>query len=63
MGDEEGWALLIGGAIVVGGMILGKLFSDSLKKYRCPRCNYPVSKSDVFCPNCRQPIDWANVKE
>ncbi len=63
MSDDEGLELLIAGAIIVGGLILGKLFSDSLKKYRCPRCNYPVAKSDIFCPNCHQPIDWSSVKE
>ena len=43
---------------LIGGIILGKLFIDSLKKYRCPRCNYPVDKKDSSCPNCGQILDW-----
>ncbi|MBU1076574.1 MAG: zinc-ribbon domain-containing protein [Spirochaetes bacterium] len=26
--------------------------------YKCPRCNYPVSKTEVFCPNCGQPFAY-----
>lgn len=39
-------------------VIFGELLFDALKKYRCPRCNYPVDKSNTRCPNCGQPIDW-----
>ena len=42
----------------IGVVILGKLVLDALKKYRCPRCNYPVSKKQYSCPNCGQPLEW-----
>ena len=47
-------------AEIVINLILGELMVDALKKYRCPRCNYPVNKSNICCPNCGQPIDWRN---
>jgi len=43
---------------LVGVLVLGKLLVDALKKYQCPRCNYPVDGSDTVCPNCGQPLDW-----
>ena len=43
---------------LIGGIILGKLVIDSLKKYSCPRCNYPVDKNNRYCPNCGQELDW-----
>jgi rubrerythrin len=42
----------------LGALFLGKLIIDALKKYRCPRCNYPVDGNSIFCPNCGQPLDW-----
>ncbi|MCX6770789.1 MAG: zinc-ribbon domain-containing protein [Candidatus Micrarchaeota archaeon] len=42
----------------LGVLVFGKLLVDALKKYRCPRCNYPIDESNVFCPNCGQPLDW-----
>lgn len=42
----------------IGCLILGKLLYDAFKKYRCPRCNYPVDRSNTRCPNCGQPLYW-----
>ena len=46
--------------VASGAIILGKLFLDALKKYRCPRCNYPVDKKNTFCPNCGQLLYWGD---
>jgi rubrerythrin len=43
---------------LLGVLVFGKLLVDALKKYRCPRCNYPVDGSNAACPNCGQPLDW-----
>ncbi|MBI2647411.1 zinc-ribbon domain-containing protein [Candidatus Woesearchaeota archaeon] len=47
-------------------MILGglALLSWLLKKeqYKCPRCNYPVTKENTYCPNCGQPLYWEGAK-
>jgi len=42
----------------LGVLVLGKLLFDALKKYRCPRCNYPIDNSTIYCPNCGQLLDW-----
>jgi len=52
--EEDFWTVL-------GALILGKILLDALKKYRCPRCNYPVSKDNFVCPNCGQPLNWRSV--
>ncbi len=44
--------------VVAGLLLLGKVIFDALKTHRCPRCNYPVDKTDLYCPNCAQPLDW-----
>lgn len=41
---------------------LGKIVYDALKKYNCPRCNYPVDKTNRVCPNCGQPLNWREVQ-
>ena len=43
---------------LLGVLVLGKLLVDALKKYQCPRCNYPIDRSNAVCPNCGQPLDW-----
>ncbi|NPE27649.1 zinc-ribbon domain-containing protein [Methanococcoides sp. SA1] len=51
--DDDDKNLLIG----LGGLaLLGWLFKKDA--YKCPRCNYPVSKKDNQCPNCGQPLNW-----
>jgi len=48
--------LLIG----LGGLaLLGWLLTKD--KYKCPRCNYPVDKNQVICPNCGQPLRWGGI--
>ncbi|MBU0532995.1 zinc ribbon domain-containing protein [Candidatus Micrarchaeota archaeon] len=47
----------------LGILLLGKILIDALKKYRCPRCNYPVSDSDITCPNCGQPLIWRGLHD
>lgn len=47
----------------LGLILLGKIIYDALKKYRCPRCNYPVDKANEFCPNCSQPLVWRGVDD
>ena len=43
--------------ITLGGLaFLGWLLSR--EKYKCPRCNYPVSKNQNQCSNCGQPLFW-----
>lgn len=42
---------------------LGKLIFDVLRKYRCPRCNYPVGRCDDGCPHCGQPFSWPKEKK
>lgn len=37
-------------------LLCGKLAWLVLKKYRCPRCNYPVDNEDGKCVNCGQLI-------
>lgn len=46
----------------VGLLLLGKIIYDALKKYRCPRCNYPVDETNASCPNCGQPLNWRGVQ-
>lgn len=47
--------------VVLGGIaLLAWLFSKD--RYRCPRCNNPVSQEQPFCPNCGQPLTWGNKK-
>lgn len=47
----------------VGIVLLGKIIFDALKKYRCPRCNYPVDENNIVCPNCGQVLDWRGKHE
>jgi hypothetical protein len=62
MTDDAGKAILaILGLLFVA--VVGKVVWDAAtKNYRCPRCNYPVSKNQMSCPNCKQPLDWKDVK-
>lgn len=47
--------------IAIGGIaFLSWLFKREY--YRCPRCNYPVSKENQSCPNCGQPLAWRGIK-
>ena len=39
-----------------------ELIRLALKKFRCPRCNYPVDKKNSNCPNCGQPLSWRGIK-
>ncbi len=55
MTEDDGWIKSV--LVASGTVILGKLFLDALKP-RCPRCNYPVDKTNSYCPNCYQPLDW-----
>ena len=43
----------------IGALVLGKLIVDAFKR-RCPRCNYPVDRTNASCPNCGQPLIWRN---
>ena len=47
--------------IVLGGLaLLSWLFSK--ERYRCPRCNNPITKNNSSCPNCGQPLNWGAKK-
>lgn len=52
MNKEDKNALLTLGGLAFLGWLLSK------DKYKCPRCNYPVSKLQVRCSNCGQPLIW-----
>lgn len=41
---------------VVVDLLGFNLIKRALGKYRCPRCNYPVYKTESSCPNCGQKI-------
>lgn len=65
IGVSQWWKLvqIIQGDLVftaIGIFLFGDLIYKALKKYRCPRCNYPVLNED--CPHCNQPIDWSGIK-
>jgi rubrerythrin len=42
---------LLGGAALLGWVL-------KKKRYRCPRCNYPLPDYAIVCPNCGQPLCW-----
>jgi len=39
-----------------GAALLGWVLKK--KRYKCPRCNYPLPDYAMICPNCGQPICW-----
>lgn len=60
MAKDEGWLTVLG--IAAGGALLVLLLNELAKNkgsyYKCPRCNYPVSKGVGACSNCGQPLTW-----
>lgn len=62
MSRSNGDGLLAAALIVIGGIILGKILSDSNKNHKCPRCNYPVNRDNNTCPNCGLTLDWRGVQ-
>lgn len=60
MAKDDDWVKA--GLIITGALILGKILSDAFKQHRCPRCNYPVSRDNIMCPNCGQPLNWEGVE-
>ena len=47
--------------LAIGGLaLLGWLFTKD--KYKCPRCNNPITKNMTHCPNCGQPFVWEDRK-
>jgi rubrerythrin len=51
--SEEFLKNIISGAAI---LVASKILIDAFKKYRCPRCNYPLDGKEIYCPNCGQPI-------
>ena len=61
MAKDSAWDAFIGGAAIVGGLILlYKLFTDAPQQNVpvCPRCNYPLEHGINNCPNCNMPLTW-----
>lgn len=52
MNKQDKEALMWIGGFTLLGWLLNK------EKYKCPRCNYPVSKHQAQCSNCGQPLLW-----
>lgn len=46
------WMIIEGVGDLLGFGFIRRAWS----KYRCPRCNYPIFKTENKCPNCGQPF-------
>lgn len=49
--------ILTAGSILFGAWVIKKLFEGG-EYDKCPRCNNPLIKGTLICPNCGQPIKW-----
>ncbi|MBS3147438.1 hypothetical protein J4219_00975 [Candidatus Woesearchaeota archaeon] len=52
MNKDDRDLLIAAGSLAFFGWLLSK------DKYKCPRCNQPVTKQNFSCPNCGQPLRW-----
>lgn len=48
---DQDFLLTLGGLALLGWLL-------SKDKYKCPRCNNPVTRQNYQCPNCGQPLNW-----
>lgn len=60
MAKDSAWDAFIGGAAIVGGLILlYKLLQGTSQNVpTCPRCRYPLQPGIKNCPNCNIPLNW-----
>ncbi len=61
MAKDSDWDAFIGGAAIVGGLILlYKLLQGPSTQNvpTCPRCRYPLQPGIKNCPNCNMPLNW-----